>query len=271
MVQTIPVGSSSVERRSHWSATAAQAGAVCCLGMAIWLTVSVSPSGLREPSLVAAQAELDLGSVELGSTVPFEFVLRNQATVGPVRIVAVHPDCGCLVPRIERDSLAVGETIRLQGVWKADGAGGSVRRGIVLEFINPDGSLAVLPLSLSGEVRLPWVANPDTLVLLHGPTGVAGDVTLSARSDGPAPKVPLLRPVGVHLDVAGWLAELHPQGADFQLRVAQEDRSTGEVSPEMPEWAQVRLADSSGNSVWMTVAIESPAPLPEKTKRIKSP
>jgi hypothetical protein len=231
--------------------------------MAIWLAVSAPSSSFPEPSLVTTQASLDLGSIELGSAVPFEFELRNQATVGPVRIVAVHPDCGCLVPRIERDSLAAGETIRLQGIWKADGASGSVRRGIVVEYINPDGSLAVLPLSLSGEVRLPWVANPDKLVLLPGPTGVAGDVTLSARSDSPAPKAPLFRPVGVHLDVVGWLAELHPQGADFQLRVMQEDRSTGEASPELPERAQVRLADSSGNSVWMTVAIESPAPLTE--------
>jgi Protein of unknown function (DUF1573) len=160
-------------KRSRWflSATLA-AGGILALPISV---ASGSPARAGEadgpsptggPRVEIAQMHLETGTVDPGTKVPFDFVVRNTGSA-PLEILNVKPFCGCVVAAFDH-VIAPGGTGAIHAVLNTLGRQGTVRKEIDVTTNDPKKpnlvltvkafARQVLQVDPGDELALPLVA-----------------------------------------------------------------------------------------------------------------
>ncbi len=86
------------------------------------------PAPLPRPPLEASQNPVQLGELSVGTTVQFEFSIRNTGE-SPLRVTGVHADCSCTVLTKPQETLAPGHRCVIRGVLDVQ-TGGPIHRQV---------------------------------------------------------------------------------------------------------------------------------------------
>jgi Protein of unknown function (DUF1573) len=120
--------------RSRWFLCAALA-ATGILTCAQPLQAGETGSPADAPHVELAERDLKGGTVDPGTKVPFDFVVRNTGTA-PLEILAVKPTCGCVVASFDR-TIPPGGTGGIHAELNTISRQGEVRKNIDVTTNDP--------------------------------------------------------------------------------------------------------------------------------------
>jgi hypothetical protein len=116
-----------------------------------------------EHTLVATEPDYDCGELRQGDVAEVGFTLVNRAP-RPVTIRYVSKGCACSEVTMQRRSLAPNERSEVHARWHVGGRRGKTRADITIAYVEGDGQLELLPLSMRATVKPDLEYGPDKIV-----------------------------------------------------------------------------------------------------------
>jgi uncharacterized cupredoxin-like copper-binding protein len=104
------------------------------------------------PKLVLQQNEHDFGNITQGEEVSHNFILTNSGG-DLLKIISVHPSCGCTAALPEKNELQPGESTNLNVKFNSTGRFGKQKKVVRIETNDPNNHEAVV--TITGTVVLP--------------------------------------------------------------------------------------------------------------------
>jgi len=163
--------------RSRWFLCAALAAAGI-LTRVQPLKAEEAGSPADAPRVEVAERALKGGTVDPGTKVPFDFVVRNTGTA-PLEILEVKPTCGCVVASFDR-TIAPGGTGGIHAVLNTISRQGEVRKEI--EVTTNDPRSPHLVLSVRAIAREVLRVEPGYELLLPLDAGKTASQSATLRS-----------------------------------------------------------------------------------------
>lgn len=134
------------------------------LGITLLIPCLLSPADAKPsrpaPIAVCEESEYFFGAVPNTETISHDFILTNDG-VSPLHISAVRTDCGCVLARLDNDTLAPGESVTLKAKFGLKGRSGKQMRRIIIESNDPEQPRLVL--ALVGEALAQMEIVPDRI------------------------------------------------------------------------------------------------------------
>jgi thiol-disulfide isomerase/thioredoxin len=167
------------------------------------------------PALVADEPTFQFGEAEQGTKVAHVFAIRNAGTA-PLEISGVKPSCGCTTAKLDRSTLAPGESATISSTLDLRGKSGAQNQQILVQSNDPKNPN--LRLALAGKVNVHVLREPARLDFGRLPVdGQATGTVMVQAVDGFSMQIKETHPTGPNL--AAQVEELEP-GKRYQVTVS---------------------------------------------------
>jgi len=134
---------------------------ISLVGLLLFLSLLEAGCHAQSKNLVTNKQEIgdlyswDFGQVKEGEVLKHDFIFKNTSG-DAINIKDINTSCGCTVSKVEKKTLAPGESTVIETGFKTNGYSGAVQQYVYMRIDKPD---ATTSLSVNGSTTL-TIDNP---------------------------------------------------------------------------------------------------------------
>ena len=133
---------------------------ISVLTFCVCSAVAAPDAGAQEPRVNFAERAFDFGTVNEGSVVEHPFQLENKGDA-PLKIVKLHPDCGCTAVSADNDVIEPGASTAIKVSFNTGGFQGEKVKTIRVYTNDPQESTVLL--TIRGQVKPDVTVEPEVI------------------------------------------------------------------------------------------------------------